>query len=443
MLSSVLSYRLSIIAFLLVAICSCSTAALPESATSLPGTPTARNDTAPEYLSWYSAPNLRGTTDILWSCVTTLITTTWAAVFLNVPGPDESEMRRTARKVKWMVIGLIAPEYLVMMAFIQNRDARRCRKEMRKRGYKDWTLMQSFYVNMGGIVLDVADRNESDFYIKIGGIAMNVAGRRRFPVTYQQFLALLDTGTFKIPDITEKDIKDRNKTDHYAVVVACMQASWLVVQCIGRKVQHLPISALELTTTVFILNALLVYSLWWNKPLNVQVPIVVCVESKTDEELHAWIGMENSKRTGIFTSKKDVITVDRVFNASDFESGDYFGAIHAIAVITMLYGALHCLAWNFSFPTAVERTLWRISSVATIVALPAVGIFGLPLLALKDAKWRCAPYLRDSIRLFPCMLICLYPLCRAYLLVESFVELRFLPAGVYETVQWSNFLPHV
>ena len=363
----VLSYRFSTITLLLVAVYSCSATAQAGPHTSFPGTPTARDDTAaPQYLGWYSAPNLRGTTDILWSCITTLIATTWAAIILSVPGPDESEAWRAARKVKWMIIGLIAPEYLVMMAFIQNRDARRCRKEMRKRGYKEWTLMQSFYVNMGGVVVDVANRNEIGFYINIGGIAMNVAGRRRFPITYQQFVALLDSGTFDLPDITEKDIKGRNKADHYAEVVACMQASWLVIQCIGRTIQHLPISALELTTTVFVLNALLVYYLWWNKPLDVQVPTVVHVESKTDEELHEWIGTENSKRTGIFTSKKDVITVDRVFNDSDFESGDYFGAVHAMAAITMLYGVLHCLAWNFCFPTVVERTLWRISSVATI-----------------------------------------------------------------------------
>lgn len=34
-------------------------------------------------------------------------------------------------------------------------------------------------------------------------------------------------------------------------------------------------------------------------------------------------------------------------------------------------------------------------------------------------------------------------LARAYLLAESFIALRSVPAGVYETVQWPNFIPHV
>ncbi|KAJ5592956.1 hypothetical protein N7537_009860 [Penicillium hordei] len=41
-------------------------------------------------------------------------------------------------------------------------------------------------------------------------------------------------------------------------------------------------------------------------------------------------------------------------------------------------GAIHCVAWNFEFPTAVERLLWRLSSVVTAVALPFAYLISDP-----------------------------------------------------------------
>jgi hypothetical protein len=37
----------------------------------------------------------------------------------------------------------------------------------------------------------------------------------------------------------------------------------------------------------------------------------------------------------------------------------------------------------------------------------------------------------------------LYVLVRTYLLVEVFVSLRSVPAGVYQTVNWSLYFPHL
>ncbi|KAG6830134.1 hypothetical protein H0H92_001998 [Tricholoma furcatifolium] len=38
--------------------------------------------------------------------------------------------------------------------------------------------------------------------------------------------------------------------------------------------------------------------------------------------------------------------------------------------IAVIFGVIHCLAWNFEFPTRTEKNLWRTSSAIMAVALP-------------------------------------------------------------------------
>lgn len=211
------------------------------------------------------------------------------------------------------------------------------------------------------------------FYVNMGGLVVDAGGRKRFPVTYRQILGLLDRGALTLPAISKNEIKDKSKADGLAKTLSCIQAGWLVVQCIGRAEQHLPISTLELTTLVFVMNSLLVYALWWYKPTDVEVPTVLCIEDKTEEELRDLIGRDALLWDGFFTGKgeEDIIQAQRIYNDSDLPPGVVDGpAVYFITAVTMAYGALHCAAWNFHFPTALERTLWRICSVLSIFVLP-------------------------------------------------------------------------
>lgn len=442
MSSYAVSFTFSLNAFLVITLFSCSTIALSAPDSSVETTLAAgNNSTGPERLGWYNAPNLRGTIDILWSCLSTLFICTWAVLNLNIPAPEDGWLK-TLRKVKWMLVGLIAPEYLLMQAIFQLDDAWRCVKEMRKRGYGDWTLTHGFYVNMGGLVIEMAGRDERGYHLSVGGLVLDVAGRKRFPVTYLQLLALLDRDSFILPSISEREIMDRNKADRFAEFFACVQASWLAVQCIGRAYQDLPLSTLELTTTVFVGNALVLYALWSYKLLDVQIPTVISIEHKSDEELRQWIGKEWLVPAGKLGIARETIERSRVYNDHDTEKK--IGALCVVAALTMLYGALHCAAWNFSFPTVVERNLWRVFSVISIAALPiGLGIGGSLLLLLQHWKWRSiGPAARDIVRSFSMVFLLAYPVARAFLLIEAFLSLRSLPAAAYQTVEWSNFLPH-
>jgi hypothetical protein len=78
-----------------------------------------------------------------------------------------------------------------------------------------------------------------------------------------------------LPDISKEYIKDKSKADHLAKVLVIAQASWLILQVIMRWASKLPVTALELNTLAHSICALLVYSLWWDKPLDIQDPTLL------------------------------------------------------------------------------------------------------------------------------------------------------------------------
>ena len=51
-----------------------------------------------------------------------------------------------------------------------------------------------------------------------------------------------------IPHLTSEDIEDRSKGDALSKIIAILQTSWFIVQCIARGQQRLAITELELVT---------------------------------------------------------------------------------------------------------------------------------------------------------------------------------------------------
>ena len=87
--------------------------------------------------TWVPEPDGRGTWKILYSCVTTLILCVFSALHLNV-GPDrEPTWRWWMRKLKWVLIGVIAPEIILYTAGKQWFSAQRLCKKLNKWAIRD------------------------------------------------------------------------------------------------------------------------------------------------------------------------------------------------------------------------------------------------------------------------------------------------------------------
>lgn len=137
----------------------------------LPALVHAQNDTGTltsktaDKVEWMSAPDVRGTSDILWSCFAIFLVCTWKCTHSNIPSWEESEAgwhsignrlpywptklwwRVFLRKVKWMVTISLAPELGVTMAVNELWQAWELRKEV---SCSNFTLTHAFYALMGG-----------------------------------------------------------------------------------------------------------------------------------------------------------------------------------------------------------------------------------------------------------------------------------------------------
>lgn len=86
-------------------------------------------------------------------------------------------------------------------------------------------------------------------------------------------LLLAKTGL--LPDLDEREIKDKSKTDGLAKALVLLQVTWMLLQTFGRMASLIPTSLLEVNTIGHIMCAFVVYLLWWSKPREIHEPTVL------------------------------------------------------------------------------------------------------------------------------------------------------------------------
>ncbi|KAM7213643.1 hypothetical protein V8F06_010964 [Rhypophila decipiens] len=122
---------------------------------------------------------------------------------------------------------------------------------------------------MGGFAIDTTYGQEDLPGEYIPGSPRITFDRRTIPI--------LARAAF-LPDISRESIQDKSKADVLAKVLIIAQASWLVLQCVMRLANKLPLATLELNTLAHAICALLSYLFWWEKPLDVAEPILLTEE---------------------------------------------------------------------------------------------------------------------------------------------------------------------
>jgi hypothetical protein len=109
-------------------------------------------------------------------------------------------------------------------------------------------------------------------------------------------------------NISKKDLQDKSKANGLAKSLVCFQAFWFCVQCLARVAQALPVTLLELNTFAHSTCALLIYILWWDKPLDVEQPTYLPIRGI--EAISKWSEIDrfNSHSHGIRKFPRVVIS---------------------------------------------------------------------------------------------------------------------------------------
>jgi len=118
------------------------------------------------------------------------------------------------------------------------------------------SMVSAFYIVMGGFAFDVRDLSDHKY------IALTPHG----------FMAFARAGLITPDILKDEDIADRSKANQLGKLLVCVQALWMVVNCVARKASGRPTTLIELNVIVHVVVAVVVYGLWWYKPLAVANP---------------------------------------------------------------------------------------------------------------------------------------------------------------------------
>ncbi|KAF7369937.1 hypothetical protein MSAN_00623300 [Mycena sanguinolenta] len=365
--------------------------------------------------------NCRTFFSIVWGCLATIFACTWVSVHPNVPPPNQNRLQLFWRRLKMMLIGIIAPEIMVGFATRQRLAAHALSKKF------EFSITHGMFVSMGGFV--TSDGHPIATWEQLKDSTLG-----------PEFQAA-------IQKVSEEEITDKSKGDTLSKGVALLQGLWFILQTLARAHQHLAITQLEATTLAFAVVNIFIWLLWWNKPLDVQWPIVVGPPKQPDAEtitlpvqlsrLERFWGLIGGYPGNIYKPLSSVsVPSFWAVNKGGSDEADFL-----LTLVGTLFGAVHCAAWNAVFPTPAEMRIWRTSSVV-ITAIPGLG---MPFSLLDTSKRRDLVLTVISVIVSTIVVLGspIYIAARIILIVLPLVELRSLPASAFVDVNWSTYIPHI
>ena len=221
-------------------------------------------------VGWQSSPTTRGTWSIIVDCLITLTLCVYTAIHPNIPKQSSTYFELLWTRIKWVAAGIIAPEFVVYTAWRQWTSARQLNKQINHSKKQRAVTLESF---PGPSIIGYWSMVHS-FFVEMGGYVIQRKDDKTLTLTTKGVMRLAELG-YELPRLSEEDIQDRSKADSVTKVLTCIQAAYMIAQVTGRGVAKLPITMMELNTLGHVVCALAIFAFWFKKPLNVDKPVVI------------------------------------------------------------------------------------------------------------------------------------------------------------------------
>jgi hypothetical protein len=246
------------------------------------------------------------------------------------------------------------------------------------------------------------------------------------------------------PSITETQIQAMSKGDAFVKGAAIFQTVWLFITLCVRWSKRLPAIQLELAVLAFSLCSFTAYVCHWSKPQDVKIATILPIQNTLPKEL---LDVLSSKITRPFlldlvgfqsqSKLTDPIPNDAVSDRfEDSKATKVFLIVFIMA--GTVFASVHCIAWNFHFPTPIERTLWRCACIISTL-MPLVWCVVVTIMANLSGTFKS---LRNPILGLNAFLLIGYFVSRLFLMVEIFRSLCVLPPEAF-VATWSSGIPHI
>ena len=211
-----------------------------------------------QMVGYIEDPPGRGTFSLVLSCLLTLILCVWSALHLNVPPPGRTRRQTVWTNVIWITAGIYTPELVVFTAWRQWSSARILSRVVQQNFHPagdeeriprrwPWTKTHSFFASTGGFAFDCVPYiwgkdNPSGFLPPGTPPRLTITARgMSFLVTCHH-----------LPDVPKGDIEDKSKADALAKTLVLLQAFWMLLQVLGRLIEGLPVTLLEVNTVAHV-----------------------------------------------------------------------------------------------------------------------------------------------------------------------------------------------
>lgn len=267
-----------------------------------------------------------------------------------------------------------------------------------------------------------------------------------------------DMDVDKLRETHDFEILDRSKGDEIAKAFAFLQTAWFMVQCIARRIQALPLAELEVITLAFSALNIIIYIIWWHKPLDVRYgvpigpPVPLVSRQKEKRKPLTWEGVRKRMEYLAVHLTVDVLTGENendhipstanqvpMLWAGRLEKSLRRKAAAFGIFLAMGFGAIHFVAWNVSFPSKAELILWRVAAI-TIVIVPFIFFVNATIsVNIRVPKW----FRALNFYVFIPFGVLTYMIARVALMVLPILSLRSLPDDVYRDITWTKFIPHI
>ena len=429
-------------------------------------------------VGWVAEPNCgRGTSSILWQCITTIFLCVYTAFHYSPPTKALPWRLSLLNRVFWTIVGLLAPEFVCGLAIGQFVGASGLRKRAKALG-TPLSLAQSFILGVGGIGFrrgtfvesltlsngsNIARRPRDDVskdmtaecpsstgtktshtggagMTWIYGFSLNSDGdSNTLQIGYWQQDAL----RFCAQNCPDDEVIDTHaRSDWLGKSITVAQALWTIAQIITRAAQQLDISLFEFMTVGYLTVALISYVFWFSKPYNLAAAVVAVhsgiVTTETDPPPTPdsnWIRGDElgPNECQSFGSKMASVLDHQFFGSQELEGYPLGGCFFVVAAI---FATSHFLGWNFAFASTAECWLWRSCCILLVVCPLALILLG-QFTRSKPSWWQSWG---GSLLFY--MSLLLYVLSRIYMLVEVFLAFRNAPVGIYRKISWTQYLGH-
>ncbi|KAJ8581472.1 hypothetical protein M405DRAFT_938264 [Rhizopogon salebrosus TDB-379] len=364
-----------------------------------------------------------------------------------------------SRRILLMIMALVVPELVIIWAARQYLSACDTADEFNGKLSEQLAQADGDHRKIGESPFTVTH----GFFAWMGGFILYVNGHPRATLTPDELLRFVHDGSVDMRFVAEADIEDRSKSDALSKGIAIIQIVWFILQLAARYAQNLPITLLEIDTLAVAALMCFAYRLWLKKPQDVGRPYPIHwkgpvsppnnleYDEATDSEdfpdlipsylSHAIYFL--FKIIGYPWVSPVVVHSRRVPSLRGFTYTHEGIMVFIGCFSAMVFGGIHCMGWNFLFQSHAEQLLWRNACLAVLWSSVSISISsGLSIL---QEKWGSPRF--HFIFYFTMIIILIdgfaYIAARLILIVLMLLSVRSLPPGVYDTVAWTKFIPHL